>query len=272
MRNLAFVCEGALAMNLRLRTAERASRSAGKLLRDMLGSALGVRSKGLRSNLVTEADTASERLIREIIGADFPDDAILGEEGGTSGDARSGRWIVDPLDGTTNYAHGYRCFSVSIAYESGDGLQVGVVYDPMADELFSAAAGAGAHLNGAQLHASARSDLRDGLLVTGFPPIGADDDLENLRVMGRFMRRAQAIRRDGSAALDLCYVAAGRFEGFWEAGLHAWDVAAGALIVNEGGGRVSDYSGAPLRIDCGELIASNGLVHDAMLDVLRGEK
>ena len=256
-------------MNLRLRTAERASRSAGKLLRDMLGSALGVRSKGLRSNLVTEADTASERLIRDIVSADFPDDAILGEEGGASGDARRGRWIVDPLDGTTNYAHGYRCFSVSIAYESADGLQAGVVYDPMADELFSAAAGGGAHLNGERLRVSARSDLRDGLLVTGFPPVGADDDLENLRVMGRFMRRAQAIRRDGSAALDLCYVAAGRFEGFWEAGLHAWDVAAGALIVSEAGGRVSDYAGAPLRIDCGELVASNGLVHDAMLDVLR---
>ncbi len=256
-------------MDHRLRTAERASRAAGKLLREMLGSALGIRSKDVRSNLVTEADTASERMIREILLADFPGEAILGEEGGASGDSRLGRWIVDPLDGTTNYAHGYRCFSVSIAYESNDGVQIGVVYDPMADELFCAAAGQGAYANGSALHVSSHTDLRDGLLVTGFPPIRADDDLANLRVMGRFMRSAQAIRRDGSAALDLCYVAAGRFEGFWELGLHAWDVAAGALIVSEAGGRVTDYSGAPMRVDSGELVASNGHVHDAMLAVLR---
>lgn len=249
-------------------TAERAARAAGQLLRDKLGTALGVRSKDVRSNLVTEADTASERLIRDILAADFPGDAILGEEGGASGDAHSGRWIVDPLDGTTNYTHGYRCFSVSIAYESRDGLQLGVVYDPMADELFRACVGQGADVNGVPLQVSEHADLRDGLLVTGFPPVRADDDLKNLAVMGRFMRRAQAIRRDGSAALDLCYVASGRLEGFWEAGLHAWDVAAGALIVREAGGRVSDYSGAPLRLDCGELVASNGLVHDAMLEVL----
>ena len=184
MRNLAIACEAAQAMSHRMRTAERASRAAGELLRAMLGSALDVRSRDVRSNLVTEADTKSERAIREILSQDFPGEAILGEEGGASGDARQGRWIVDPLDGTTNYAHGYRFFSVSIAYKAGDGLKIGVVYDPMTDELFRATAGGGADVNGSPLHVSRRADLRDGLLVTGFPPVRADDELTNLTVMG----------------------------------------------------------------------------------------
>jgi myo-inositol-1(or 4)-monophosphatase len=255
-------------MERRMHTAERAARAAGALLCDMLGTQLHVRSKDVRSNLVTDADTRSEALIRRLIGEDFPDDTVLGEEGGASAGTGAGRWIVDPLDGTTNFAHGYRCFCVSIAYESAGALTVGVVYDPMADELFRAMRGGGADCNGARIAVSPHTDLRDGLLVTGFPPIRGDDDLANVRMMEKFMRRAQAIRRDGSAALDLCYVAAGRFEGFWEGGLHAWDVAAGTLIVNEAGGRVTDYGGAPLRIDCGELLASNALVHDAMLEVL----
>ena len=255
-------------MDQRMRTAERAAREAGALLREMLGTHISIRSKGVRSNLVTEADTQSEALIRKLIAQEFPDDALLGEEGGATAGHGTGRWIVDPLDGTTNFAHGYRCFCVSIAFESEGALLLGAVYDPMADEMYSAEKGAGATCNGERLAVSPNGDLRDGLVVTGFPPLGAEGAIPNMRTMERFMRRAQAVRRDGSAALDLCYVAAGRFEGFWEAGLHAWDVAAGALIVAEAGGRVTDYSGQPLQVDRGQILATNGLVHDAMLEVL----
>jgi len=252
-----------------MRTAERAARAAGALLRDMLGTHIHVRAKDVRSNLVTEADTRSEALIRAMIAEDYPDDSVLGEEGGASGGLGNGRWIVDPLDGTTNYAHGYRCFCVSIAYEKEGTLLTGAVYDPMADEMYKAERGQGATRDDKPLAVSTHADLRDGLLVTGFPPLRGEDVIPNLQMMANFMRRAQAVRRDGSAALDLCYVADGRYEGFWETGLHAWDVAAGALIVTEAGGRVSDYAGKPLRVDCGELLATNGLVHDAMLEVLR---
>jgi myo-inositol-1(or 4)-monophosphatase len=255
-------------MDQRLHTAERVARAAGALLREMLGTHMQVRAKDVRSNLVTEADTRSEALIREMIAEEFPDDAVLGEEGGATRGSGSGRWIVDPLDGTTNFAHGYRCFCVSIAYEADGTLLVGAVYDPMADEMYRAERDAGATCNGARLAVSPIGDPHDALLVTGFPPLRAGGDIPNIRMLEKFMRRAQAVRRDGSAALDLCYVAGGRFDGFWEAGLHAWDVAAGALIVAEAGGRVTDYSGKPLRVDCGELLATNGLVHDVMLEVL----
>jgi myo-inositol-1(or 4)-monophosphatase len=256
-------------MDQRLHTAERVARAAGALVRDMLGSHMQIHAKDVRSNLVTEADTRSEALIRQMIADEFPADTVLGEEGGTTTGSGTGRWIVDPLDGTTNYAHGYRCFSVSIAFEKDGVVVVGAVYDPMADEMYRAERGSGAMCNGARLGVSGCSDLRDALVVTGFPPIRDDQTIPNFRTMERFMHRAQAVRRDGSAALDLCYVAAGRFDGFWEAGLHAWDIAAGALIVSESGGHVTDYAGLPLRIDCGELLATNALVHDAMLEVLR---
>jgi myo-inositol-1(or 4)-monophosphatase len=255
-------------MDRRLRAAERVARAAGSLLHEMLGTHMLVRAKDVRSNLVTEADTRSEALIRKMIADEFPDDAMLGEEGGATSGSGTGRWIVDPLDGTTNFAHGYRCFCVSIAYEVDGSLLVGAVFDPMADEIYLAGRGAGATCNGARLAVSPVADIRDALLVTGFPPLPADGEVPNLRTMEKFMRRAQAVRRDGSAALDLCYVAAGRFDGFWEAGLHAWDIAAGALIVAESGGRVSDYAGKALRLDCGELLATNGRVHDVMVETL----
>jgi myo-inositol-1(or 4)-monophosphatase len=255
-------------MDRRLQAAELIARAAGSLLHEMLGTHVQVRAKDVRSNLVTEADTRSEALIRTMIGERFPDDALLGEEGGATSGSGTGRWIVDPLDGTTNFAHGYRCFCVSIAYEKDGSLLVGAVYDPMAGEMYLAERGAGATCNGSRLAVSPVSDIRDALLVTGFPPLPADGAIPNLRMFEKFMRRGQAVRRDGSAALDLCYVAAGRFDGFWEAGLHAWDIAAGALIVTESGGRVSDYAGNTLKLDCGELLATNGRVHDSMVEVL----
>lgn len=250
--------------------ARQAAKEAGALLRSKLGGHIGVRSKDVRSNLVTEADTQSEALIRSLIAQRFPEDVVLGEEAGTTGRDARHRWIVDPLDGTTNYAHGYRCFCVSIAVERDGVVEAGVIYDPMAGEEFTARRGAGAHCNGTALRVSDQDHIADALLATGFPAQRVDDPFGNLKPFADFMRAAQAIRRDGSAALDLCYIAAGRFDGFWEPGLHAWDVAAGVLIVGEAGGRTSDYRGNATRIDAGELVASNGKIHDAMLAVLGG--
>lgn len=252
----------------RLEFAEHTARAAGALLKSKLGTQIGVRSKDVRRNLVTEADTESEALIKAAIAKAYPADAVLGEETGESGDPSHGLWIVDPLDGTTNYAHGYRFFSVSIAFQSNDSVQLGIVYDPMADELYAATRGGGARCRGMTLRVSDCPTLADALVVTGFPAHRTDDPLENLKPFGDFMALAQAIRRDGSAALDLCYVAAGRFDGFWEPGLHAWDVAAGALIVEEAGGRVSDYRGNPLQLEGGELLATNARIHDEMMQAL----
>ncbi|MBC5824364.1 MAG: inositol monophosphatase [Candidatus Eremiobacteraeota bacterium] len=253
----------------RLAIAEDAARLAGALLRDRLGTDLHARAKDISTNLVTEADTASETLIRQVIASELPEEAVLGEEQGEGAGLGGRRWIVDPLDGTTNYAHGYRCFCVSIAYEEDGVLQLGVVYDPMAGEMFRARRGKGADCNGRALQVSDCRHLRDALLVTGFPAHDVSKPLANLGPFADFMRQAQALRRDGSAALDLCYVAAGRMDGFWEPGLHAWDIAAGALIVEEAGGRTSDYRGGPLVIDGEQIVASNGRIHDDMLGILR---
>ncbi len=253
----------------RLSVARGAARDAGALLRAKLGTHLAVRSKDVRSNLVTEADTQSEALIRSIIAAAFPGDGVLGEEAGRSGGDSAHLWIVDPLDGTTNYAHGYRCFCVSIAFALHGVVEFGIVYDPMAQELYEARRGAGATCNGETLQVSHHEDLRDALLVTGFPAHKVDDPRSNVRPFADFMLSAQAIRRDGSAALDLCYVAAGRFDGFWEPGLHAWDIAAGMLIVQEAGGTATDYRGGPATLDGAQLVASNGRIHQVMVETLR---
>jgi len=248
--------------------AQEAARKAGAMLRSMLGTDLHVRAKDVRTNLVTEADMRAEALIRDIIGKEYPEDAVLGEESGSTGGKGAGRWIVDPLDGTTNYAHGYRCFCVSIAYERDGALSLGCVYDPMADELFHAVRGGGSFCNGAPIRVSECNDLAVAMLVTGFPAHRVDDPRANLLPFGDFLKITRAIRRDGSAALDLCYVACGRFDGFWEPGLHAWDIAAGALIVEEAGGRASDYVGGALALEAGRLLASNGRIHEAMIRVV----
>jgi myo-inositol-1(or 4)-monophosphatase len=253
----------------RLEFTKQTARAAGALLKAKLGTHIGVRFKDVRRNLVTEADTESEALIKAAIGSSYPHDAILGEESGESGEPGRGRWIVDPLDGTTNYAHGYRFFSVSIAYELDGIVRLGVVHDPIADELYHAVRGDGAECNGTRLHVSDAVELIESLLVTGFPAYRVEEPLKNLEPFRDFMLLAQAIRRDGSAALDLCYVAAGRFEGFWESGLHAWDVAAGSLILEEAGGRISDYRGEKMELDSGQLLATNGHIHDAMVNTLR---
>jgi myo-inositol-1(or 4)-monophosphatase len=254
-----------------LNFAIQTAREAGRVLAEKFGRALQVSNKG-DIDLVTEADIAAERLIVERIRSHHPRHAILTEESGdvvTAGDASSEyKWVIDPLDGTTNYAHGYPCFCVSVALEHEGSVVVGVVYDPTRDELFAAERGGGATLNGRGLRVSETSDLNAALLCTGFP-YDVRDRGDFARHFRNFIMRAQSVRRDGAAALDLAYVAAGRFDGFYEEGLRPWDVAAGVLLVEEAGGRVTHYDGSPFRIYTPPIAASNGLVHEAMLEVLR---
>ncbi len=248
-----------------------AARQGGAVLREGIGKIRDVRTVGYKGevDLVTEYDRASEQIIVETIRSRFPSHRILAEEGTTGGDDPAHRWIIDPLDGTTNFAHGYPMSCVSVAYEMEGELAVGVVYDPFRDELFTAIRGCGAYLNGQSIHVSPTPDLAHSLLVTGFPYDRStlDDVLERF---GRLVRATQAVRRDGAAALDLAYVAAGRFDGFWEATLAPWDAAAGAVIVREAGGIVTDFSGQPWTAARRSLIAANGQpIHGEMLIALR---
>ncbi|HEX8181250.1 MAG TPA: inositol monophosphatase family protein [Pyrinomonadaceae bacterium] len=250
--------------------AIQTARDAGRILAERFGRAsLKVQHKG-EIDLVTEADLAAERLIVERIRGYYPRHAILAEEAGDAGRAESAsdyKWIIDPLDGTTNYAHGYPCFCVSIGLEYKRELVLGVVYDPVLDELFAAERGGGATLNGRPIHVSAVADLNRALLCTGFPyDVRGRSDFA--RHFTNFIMHAQGVRRDGSAALDLAYVACGRFEGFWEEGLQPWDVAAACVIIEEAGGRVSRYDGSPATIYAPPIMASNGLLHEEMMRVL----
>ena len=251
-----------------LNFAIRVAKDAGRLLRDRVGTRIDVDHKG-SINLVTDVDLASERLIREAISTYYPRHEVLGEEGGLSESGSEYRWVVDPLDGTTNYAHGYPIFCVSIALECKGEIVLGVVYDPMRDELFAAERGGGAALNNRPIRVSKTAELMQGLLSTGFPYDIKTSKLTNLDHWANFAMNAQALRRDGAAALDLCYVACGRFDGFWELNLSPWDTAAGALIVTEAGGRVTNFSGGPFSNYKPEVVASNGLIHDRMLEVLK---
>lgn len=252
--------------------AIQTARDAGRILVDRLGRALQVSNKG-DIDLVTEADLAAEKFIIDRIRSHYPRHAILAEESGASDDATiiSGesewKWIVDPLDGTTNYAHGYPCFCVSIGLERAGKIEIGVIYDPMRDEIFAAERGQGASLNSRRIRVSDVDDLNQAMLCTGFP-YNVRERANFARDFTNFTMQAQAVRRDGSAALDLAYVACGRFDGFWEDGLNAWDVAAGVLLIEEAGGRVTDYLGNRLDIYTPKVLASNGLVHEAMMSVL----
>ena len=253
-----------------LNFAIQTARAAGHLLAERFGRALQISNKS-EIDLVTEADLASERLIIERIKALYPRHSILAEESGASApadrEASEWRWIIDPLDGTTNYAHGYPCFCVAMGLEHKGKLELGVIYDPVRDELFTAERGQGAALNGRRINVSQTDNLNSALLCTGFP-YDVRERSEFARHFTNFIMNAQAVRRDGSAALDLAYVACGRFDGFWEEGLHPWDVAGGVLMIEEAGGRVSDYAGAAFDIYSAPILASNGLVHEQMMRVL----
>ncbi len=253
-----------------LATAIDAVRRAGAIQQAAFGGDIDIRKKGA-IDLVTEVDLAVERMIRALIAERHPDHDILAEElGGPPAGARSRYcWIVDPLDGTTNFAHGLPLFCCTVALEVDGRLEVGAVYDPTRDELFTAERGRGAFLNGKRLRVSSADRLIDALLVTGFPYTVQARMPELLGLFGAFLAEARAVRRLGSAALDICYVAAGRMDGFWEQGLNAWDIAAGVLLVEEAGGRVTSLDGGPFDLRAGRIVASNGLLHDDMLRVIR---
>nr|WP_110885185.1 inositol monophosphatase family protein [Deinococcus yavapaiensis] len=248
-----------------LETAVTAAKAAGSIHRQFAGRALHVRTKSSASDLVTEVDALAEAAIREVILARFPDHAILGEEEGAVGSSPA-RWVVDPLDGTVNYAHGFPVSCASVAFEWNGRRLAGAVYDQGRDELFTATLGGGAFLNGAPLAVSTTPSVSaPALLATGFPY--DPEDTRNFERFRRLLAMGVPIRRPGAAALDLCYVAAGRLDGYWEFGLHPWDAAAGSLIVEEAGGRVTDGGGASTPY--GEMIlATNGLFHSELLGAL----
>jgi myo-inositol-1(or 4)-monophosphatase len=246
--------------------AIQTAREAGRLLAERFGRKIEISNKS-EIDLVTESDLASERLVIDRIKTYYPRHSILAEESGATDAASEWRWIIDPLDGTTNYAHGYPCFCVSIGLAHQGRLELGVVYDPIRDEMFAAERGQGASLNGRRIHVSETRSLSAALLCTGFP-YDVRQRNEFARHFANFIMTAQGVRRDGAAALDLAYVAAGRFDGFWEEGLKPWDVAAGVLIIEEAGGRVTDYYDAPFDIYSPPILASNGLVHEEMMRVL----
>ena len=259
------------------------AREAGALLMHYFQKHIKIEYKG-DADLVTAADRASEALIRERIQQQFPGHDVLGEEQGLNDQGSDSRWAVDPLDGTTNFAHGYPVFCVSMALEhrelghrelerraSKEPTEkqaqriAGVVYDPTRDELFSAEQGKGAHLNGAAIRVSQAAHLKESLLATGFPSHKRHKN-PNIHFYHQITLRTHGVRRAGSAALDLCNVASGRFDGFWEFNLNPWDTAAGALIVEEAGGKISRFDGSPFEIDSRETLASNGLIHPALVE------
>jgi len=222
-------------------------------------------------NPVTETDTAVEALIRDRLDVSFPEHRILAEEGGGDEWADPGApiWLVDPLDGTNNFAHGFPQVGVSLALVEDRQPVVGVVYDPLREETFTATLGDGAALNGEPIHVTEVKDLGDAFLATGFPYDRRTARDNNVRRLGHFLRRSQGVRRAGAAVLDLSYVACGRFDGFWEIRLHPWDVAAGILIVREAGGKVTDFEGRPDCVSGWRIVASNAWIHEQMLAVIR---
>jgi myo-inositol-1(or 4)-monophosphatase len=251
-----------------LDTVIEAAQRAGKLLRESRDKELTVERKSSLIDLVTQVDTEAEKLIVEIIRARYPDHEILGEEGGKSGNSSEYRWIIDPLDGTINFTHGLPIYCVSIGVEYRKELIAGAVYDPNTNELYTAERGKGAYLNGRPIRVSATDKLIESLLITGFPyNIHKNPDILIERFVD-FLMKGQAVRRLGSAAIDLCYVAAGRADGFWESSIQPWDVAAGILLIEEAGGRVTDFRGGSVDLDRPNVLATNGRIHDEMLLVL----
>ncbi len=250
-----------------IETGLLAVKKGGAVLKQGFGKVNKISFKG-EIDLVTDIDHLSEETIVNFLKEKLPGYDILAEEGRDSNAGSAFRWILDPLDGTTNYAHGYPCFCVSLALECDKNIVWGAVYDPMREELFSAETGKGAFLNNRKIEVSTTKSLERSMLCTGFPYDVRKSSDDNLDLLGRFVKTAQAVRRDGSAALDLCYVAMGRFDGFWEMKLKSWDIAAGALIVQEAGGRATGFDGSLLDLKKGAVLASNLLIHDEMMNVI----
>lgn len=251
-----------------LQIAIAAAKAAGQIQKFRFGRSLRVEYKG-EINPVTEVDRLCERAVVQMILDVFPDHDLLTEESAFEKKGSPCRWIIDPLDGTTNYFRGYPCFCVSIGLEIEGEMRLGVVYDPIHDELFVAQKGEGAYLNESRLSVSLVDHLDRGFLSTGFPYDVREHADVYLSYFSHFITRSFGIRRPGSAAIDLSYLAAGRFDGFWELKLQPWDTAAGSLIITEAGGKVTDFQGRPFNIYSEEILASNGLIHEEMLQVIQ---
>lgn len=247
---------------------ERTAESVGRYLLEMSRKSFRMGFKG-PIDPVTEADTGAEKRIIKAIRKYFPVDDILTEETSDQRRRSDRRWIIDPLDGTTNFSHGFPFWCVSIAFEERGRIEAGVVYSPVLGEFFIARRGGGAFLNGRRIHVSRQDKLERCLLATGFPYDVHTSRRDNLDYFRRFIKRAQAVRRPGSAAMDLAYVACGRFDGFWEMKLKPWDMAAASLMVEEAGGRVTDFAGGKFSIYKPECLASNGRLHSRMLKVIK---
>jgi myo-inositol-1(or 4)-monophosphatase len=253
-----------------LTTAVESVVRAGDVMLEKFGGDMRIDMKG-SIDLVTEVDIAIEREFRARITSRFPDHTVLGEEmGGTASAPEGPCWVFDPIDGTTNFAHGLPIFCSSLALEIDGVAQVAAVYDPTRRELFTAERGGGAFLNGKPMHVSTSATLLESVLVTGFPYDVHSRVAEIVGLFAEFVGRARAVRRLGSAAIDLCYVAAGRLDGFWERDLNAWDVAGGALLVTESGGTITNFRGEPFFSRGRDVVATNRLIHQAMLDVIAG--
>ncbi len=252
-------------MGKELEAAIAAAKAAGEVLRNGFGQHQEVKYKG-EVDLVTKADENAEQTIKGILQETFPHYGMLAEESGSLEGEGDTRWIVDPLDGTTNYAHGVPVFCTSIALEKDSEVVLGVVHDPVANEIYAAERGSGATLNGEPILVSHTDEPIRALLATGFP-YDRNEVPVALEIFGQFALRTQSMRRLGSAALDLCYVAAGRLDGYYERGIKVWDIAAGVLILREAGGKVTDYSGHELDLERGEVVASNGPLHPDLVSV-----
>ena len=257
-------------MTKELEVANSAAREAGEVLRKGFGWQHSVRYKG-EVDLVTEVDEQAEQVIKEILLGAFPSYGMLAEESGRAAGQEDAYWIVDPLDGTTNYAHGLPIFAVSIALERAGEVVVGVVHDPIRGETYLAERGGGATLNGEPIRVSDTDEPIQALIATGFPYDRAQMP-EALELFGRFAAITRGMRRLGSTALDLCYVATGRLDGYYERGIWAWDIAAGGLILEEAGGKVTDYRGAGLNLEGRQIVASNGHLHPAMMELTEGPR
>ncbi len=249
-------------------TLKKAAIEAGKILRDNFGGKYEITSKIVASNLVTEIDKLSEKKIIEVIREDFPGHYILSEEAGELKQDSEFKWLIDPIDGTVNYAHSIPITCVSIALEKSGKIISGAVYNPISEEFFFSEKGKGAYLNDSQIFVSKENDLGKSLLVTGFPYDSSTFKPDPAEVFKKFLMRDIPIRRLGSAAIDLCWTACGRFEGFWEYNLNAWDVAAGYLILTEAGGKVTDFSGKEFSVYGKQILATNGILHEQMKEVI----
>jgi myo-inositol-1(or 4)-monophosphatase len=258
-------------MNQILEFAVELAFESGRIQKRRFEESHSIHHKG-EINIVTDVDMECQERILDLLSKHCPEDDVISEEKDNVFAGEKNRWIIDPIDGTTNYAHGYPFFCTSVAYEVKGEITCGVVYNPIFDELFLAAKGEGAYLNGRQLAVSRTDNMKQSLLVTGFPYDLNSNSNNNIDHFTAFLYEAQAVRRDGSAALNLSYVAAGRFDGFWELKLSPWDTAAGLLIVQEAGGKVTDFEGKAFDIYHGQLLASNSLIHEDMLRVLKEEK